>query len=94
MMMRQDIAQTVALRALGWIAADDEVFGAFLGASGASVAEVRAGASDPAFLASVLDFLLLRDEWVLGFAESAAISPDQPMLARMALGGGDMANWT
>ncbi|WP_415183052.1 DUF3572 domain-containing protein [Phaeovulum sp.] len=93
-MMRQDIAQTVALQALGWMAADDEVFGAFLGASGATVAEVRARAADPEFLASVLDFLLLRDDWVLGFAESAAMAPDQPMRARMALGGGDMANWT
>lgn len=94
MLMRQETAQTVGLRALGWMAGQDEVFEAFLGASGASLAEVRAQAEAPEFLVAVLDFLLQRDDWVAAFADSAGMAPDQPLQARAVLGGGDMVSWT
>ncbi len=49
--MQPEAAQTLALQALGWIAADDEVFPVFLTASGATLGELRARAADPDFLA-------------------------------------------
>lgn len=88
-MMSRVSAETVGFSALGWIAAQDEVFAAFLGASGASTAEVRSRVADPAFLTSVLDFLLQSDAWVIDFASSAGLAPEAPMQARVALGGAE-----
>lgn len=92
--MDRDDARIVAIRALGWLAADDELFGAFLGASGASAADVRAQADDPALLLSVLDFVLQSDEWVTGCAAAAGERPDALGLARAVLGGRDQMHWT
>lgn len=91
---RQEDAQELAIRALGWIASDDEIFASFLGATGADLAGIRQRAHDPAFLAAVLDFLLMQDEWVLGFCQDTQTPPEQPMQARAILGGGDMRHWT
>lgn len=92
--MDRNSAETVGIRALGWLAAQDDLFAAFLAASGAAVAEVRARAGDPAFLAAVLDFLLQNDEYVLAFADAAALAPEVPMQAAAALAGSAGAHWT
>ncbi|SIN99179.1 DUF3572 domain-containing protein [Vannielia litorea] len=92
--MNRETAETVALRALGWLAGNDELLPVFLGSTGVSEAEVRARAADPEFLASVLDFLTMDDAWVTGFCDAAGLDYTQPMRARMALPGGDLPNWT
>lgn len=92
--MQQDNAQIIGVNALGWIAAQDSVFEAFLTTTGARVEDLRAQAAEPEFLAQVLDFVLLQDEWVLEFAEAASITPEQVVAARAVLGGGDMRHWT
>jgi hypothetical protein len=88
-MMNQVSAENVGIRALGWIAAQDEVFAAFLAASGARVADLRQLAGDPVFLTAVLDFLLQSDTWVFDFAAENGLTPETPMQARMALGGAE-----
>lgn len=93
-MNRQEIAETLALQALAWIAGNDEMRPLFLGASGASAADLAKGATDPAFLAAVLDFLLLDDAWIVAFCDAAGLRYDAPMQARAALPGGEAANWT
>lgn len=93
-MTRQESAETLALQALTWMAQDDEIFNAFLGASGASGAQVAAQAADPAFLASVLDFLLLEDRWIMAFSDAHGLRYEAPMRARMALPGGAVDSWT
>lgn len=92
--MTPDAAETVALRALGWIAARDELSGALLGASGLSAEELRGRATDPEFLGFVLDFLLADEAALVDFAEDANLAPDAPMRARAALPGGDVPHWT
>jgi Protein of unknown function (DUF3572) len=92
--MKQESAETVALQALGWLAGNDELLPVFLGASGASEGDLRAGASDPAFLASVLDFLTMDDAWIMAFCDSAGIGYETPLAARQALPGGMQMNWT
>lgn len=87
-------AETMAMQALGWLAADDDLFGTFLVATGAGVDEVRARAADPVFLGSVLDFLLMEDATVTGFCDAAGLPYDAPMRARAALPGGDAVHWT
>lgn len=84
----------LAIQALGWIAADDELSGAFLGASGATADELRTRAADPEFLGFVLDFLLADEQALLGFCEATDTPPEAPLRARAALPGGDLPNWT
>jgi hypothetical protein len=90
----KDAALVLALQALGWIAADDEIFPVFLNATGAGIAEVRSRASDPEFLASVLDFLLQDDRWVIAFCDAQGHPYTAPQAARAALPGGAVTNWT
>ncbi len=92
--MKQENAETVGLQALAWLAGNDEIFPVFLGSSGATAADLKAQAGDPAFLAAVLDFLLMDDKWVTGFCDAAGLGYDMPMRARHALPGGGEVNWT
>ncbi|MDM8166888.1 DUF3572 domain-containing protein [Roseovarius sp.] len=94
MNLKQDAAEAIALQALGWLAGNDELLPVFLGASGASEADLRAGAEDPEFLGSVLDFLLMDDAWVLAFCADTGLDTSAPMAARAALPGGAQIHWT
>lgn len=92
--MTQDQAETLALQALGWLAGHDELMPVFLGASGASLDELKTRAADPAFLLSVLEFLTMDDAWVIGFCDANRLPYEAPMQARYALPGGAQVNWT
>lgn len=92
--MTPEQAQTIALRALGWLASNEELLPVFLGASGASGAELAARAEDPEFLISVLDFLTMDDAWVIAFCDVHGLAYDQPLMARRGLPGGEEVSWT
>lgn len=92
--MQQDYAETVALKALGWLAGNDELMPVFLDSTGLSAAEVPDRAQEPEFLASVLDFLLMDDAWITAFCDDAALDYTLPGQARQSLPGGDLPNWT
>jgi len=92
--MTPDAAETIALKALAWLAGHDELLPVFLGSSGASEADLRAGATDPAFLGALLDFLTMDDAWVMEFCNSAGLAYDGPLAARRALPGGGEMHWT
>lgn len=92
--MNQSQAETIALSALGWLAGNDDLWPVFLGATGASAADVHARAGEAEFLVSVLDFLMMDDAWVVGFCDSARLPYDTPMRARHALPGGAETHWT
>ena len=90
----RDQAELVAIKALGWIAGQPELSGAFLAATGATAEDLRIRADDPEFLGFVLDFLLADEEALVAFCTDAGIDPDRPMRARAGLPGGDLPNWT
>ncbi|MEQ9261045.1 MAG: DUF3572 domain-containing protein [Roseovarius sp.] len=94
MTLSQEKAEEIALRCLAWLARNDELLPVFLGSTGASAEDLKAGAEDPVFLGSVLDFLLMDDAWVRAFCEAEGIRPETPMTARMALPGGAQVHWT
>ena len=87
-------AETIALRALAFIASDEEAMGGFLGLCGADIETVRSRAKDPEFLGFVLDHLMTEDEAVIAFASAEGLDPTQVVEARAALPGGDTPNWT
>jgi hypothetical protein len=91
---REETAELLALQALGWLAGNDELLPQFLSASGASLSDLSGAAQDPAFLASVLDFLLNDDAWVIGFCDATGHEYTEPMTARAFLPGGQATHWT
>lgn len=92
--MQQEQAETIALQALGWIAAEDGLLEIFLDASGSARDELPERVGDPAFLGAVLDFLLQADQHVIGFCDTAGLGYEAPMRARRALPGGAVPDWT
>lgn len=92
--MTEERAQTVALAALAWLAGHEDLLPVFLGSSGATLADLRDRAADPAQLTSVLDFVLMDDAWVLELSQSAELSPGEPFAARSVLAGPAGAHWT
>lgn len=92
--MKTEQAEAIALKALGWLVADEELLPVFLGASGASSEDLRAGAGAPDFLGSVLDFVLMDDEWVRRFCDAEGLRYELPMQARQCLPGGQQVHWT
>ena len=92
--MRQENAETLALKALGWLAANEELLPVFMAATGACADDLKGRAGDPEFLGSVLDFMMMDDKWVVQFCDEYAIAYEHPMAARQALPGGAQVNWT
>ncbi|MBY4892921.1 DUF3572 domain-containing protein [Rhodobacteraceae bacterium N5(2021)] len=92
--MQQDFAETRALSLLAWLAGEEEILPQFMGATGVGVDDLRARAGEPEFLASVMDFLLMDDAWVLQGAEATGIAAHDFAMIRAALPGGDLPNWT
>jgi len=92
--MQRDMAETIAVQALGWLAGDADLLGTFMGSTGASADDLRAGAGSPAFLASVLEFLTMDDAWVMQFCDAAGLAYDVPLRALQALPGGGQVHWT
>jgi hypothetical protein len=75
--MKQEIAETAAMRALGWLVAREDLVEVFLGSTGAGAEDLRARAAEPEFLASVLDFILMDDAWVMDCATAIGMAPEQ-----------------
>lgn len=92
--MSPERAETIALLALGWLAANDEIGPVFLGSTGASAEDLRGRATDPAFQASVLEFLTMDDAWVVEFCDAQGLSYEDPLMARYALPGAEQVHWT
>ncbi|MEZ5911533.1 MAG: DUF3572 domain-containing protein [Paracoccaceae bacterium] len=86
-------AETVALQALAWLAGNDDLFGVFLGASGSRAADIATRAGEPEFLASVLDFVLMDDAWIVGFCDDAGIEYERPIQLRHFLPGGALPEY-
>src|SRR4029077_21197046 len=71
-----DSAQSLAVSALTFIAADPDRLMRFLGITGLGPDNLRTAAADPAFLGSVLDYLVA-DEKLLGdFAAHTGLKPE------------------
>ena len=86
--------ETLALRALAWMAERPEVFGGFLGTSGLAPTDMRAVAGEPGFLGSVLDYVLEEEGRARDCAEALDLPPEALIRARAALPGGQDPHWT
>ena len=93
-MKRQEIAENVALKALTWLVGNEELLPVFMGATGIGAEDLRNRAGEAELLASVLDFLMMDDAWVMAFCDTEGLEYQEPMRARMALPGGENVTWT
>ena len=80
-------AETMAIQALGFIAADPDRLGRFLASTGIGPADIRAAAREPRFLAGVLDHLADDESVMLAFARDSGIDPAGIVRAREILSG-------
>ncbi|MGJ8621610.1 MAG: DUF3572 domain-containing protein [Yoonia sp.] len=92
--MQPEQAEIIALQALGWLVGNEELCPVFLGASGGAAEDIHARATDPAFQASVLEFITMDDAWVIAFCDTVGLAYDQPLRARYALPGAEQVSWT
>ncbi|PRY79659.1 uncharacterized protein DUF3572 [Yoonia maritima] len=92
--MDHEQAQVIALQALAWLVGNDELCPIFLGATGGSADDLRAKATEPAFLAAVLEFITMDDAWVVAFCDTLDLAYDKPLRARYALPGAEAVHWT
>jgi hypothetical protein len=81
----RQVAEIVAVQALSFIAGDPERLGLFLAESGIGPESLRAAATDPHFLANVLDFVMRDDATVKAFASVSQLHPTNIAAAHQAL---------
>lgn len=86
-------AETIALGALSFIVAEDDLRDRFLALSGMDSDSMRQRISDPVFLVSILDFLIAHEPDLIAFATAQDIAPDLVVKAWRQLGGGIGQEW-
>mgnify|MGYP003422825505 FL=1 len=80
-------AQVIALKALAFLASDEERFGRFIDVTDLSPQAIRRQAADPVFLAGVLDHLRSDQTLLYLFAETENLLPERIDRARRGLPG-------
>ena len=78
-------ASALALQALGWVLSDGPRAERFLGLTGLTPEELRAGLGEPAILCAVLDFLANHEGDLVNAASALNISPAAIIAARKDL---------
>jgi hypothetical protein len=81
------VAETVAIQALSFLAQEPARLGRFLAETGLGPETIRTTAQDKAFLVGVLDFILTDEALIDDFGTAHDIKPRQLIAAREALGG-------
>jgi hypothetical protein len=82
-----DSARSLAVGALAFIAADSDRLNRFLSLTGLGPDNLRTAAADPAFLGSVLDYLVGDEALLVEFAADAGFKPEAVARARAVLCG-------
>jgi hypothetical protein len=85
--MTREMAEMVAIQALGFVAAEPARLGGFLAATGIGPDSIRSAAREPRFLAGVLEHVAADETLLLGFAQESHLDPKAVTLARDVLGG-------
>ncbi|MCV9939812.1 DUF3572 domain-containing protein [Boseaceae bacterium BT-24-1] len=82
-----DEAETLALKALAFLASEPERLEPFLAVTGLGPATLRGAAQEPGFLLGVLDHLCASDSLLLEFAGNLGLNPEIVAQAREILAG-------
>ena len=82
---KRERADALAIRALGFVAADPELLPRFLAITGIEAQSIRQAAQEPGFLAGVLQFILAHEPTLMRFSEETGIPPQEVAAAFRAL---------
>lgn len=77
--------EAVALRAVAFVVADEDMLARFVALTGCGGDELRARLADPAFLGGVLDFVLADEATASAFADAEGLSPEALAAVRATL---------
>ena len=80
-----EVAEVLAIQALGFIAQDGERLGRFLAITGMGPSEIREAARERHFLVGVLDYVSGDEQLLVAFAGHAGVDPATIAIARRAL---------
>ena len=94
MALSREAAEVFSINVLGWLAGQEEILPLFLGASGASESDLRERIADPAFHLSVLEFLMMDDQWIISCCDALNVPYERVGEARQAMPGGAEVSWT
>lgn len=83
--LSRDDAETIALRALAFLASDERHLSRFLALSGVDAGTLMAGAETASIQAAVLDHLLQDESLLMVFAGHASLPPQSVASARALL---------
>jgi hypothetical protein len=83
----REAAETLAIAALNYIIADEDLLQRFFAETGMAPDTLREAAKSPNFFSFVLDFICSNDETVLGFAAQEKMRPEKIVAARTRLAG-------
>ncbi len=83
-----EAAESLAIQALAFLAAEPERLGRFLVTTGIGPEGIRSAAREPQFLAGVLDYLAGNEQLLIGFANHVAMNPADVARAGAVLGHG------
>tara|TARA_B100001939_G_scaffold172262_1_gene148453 strand:+ start:1251 stop:1484 length:234 start_codon:yes stop_codon:yes gene_type:complete len=70
------------------------IIAGFLGLNRNQRRKLKADIEDPSLLVSVLDFILMEDQWVIDFCDAVGFDPHKLQAVRSALPGGETLHWT
>jgi hypothetical protein len=85
--MPRELAETVAIQALSFIAGEPQRLDHFLALTGLQPESLRAAAGEPNFLLGVLDYVAGNEPLLRDFATEREIEPDIVTRARDVLAG-------
>ena len=85
--LTSETATVLAIQVLTFLAGRPDDFSRILDLSGLDPATVKARAGEPAFLASILEFLLGDEALLIAFCEAETIDAKDVHIARHILGG-------
>lgn len=91
---RRKSAETLGAQAFSWVADDTDRLNAFMMMTGAAPADLVRNVTAPAFLGTVLDYLMTEDALVIAFCDARSLPYTAVMQARAVLPGGETWNWT
>ena len=83
----REAAESLAIQALAYLAGEPERLGRFLALSGLGPEQIRLAATEPGFLAGVLDYLSSEEPLLLGFADHVHVTPVEIARAQTTLSG-------
>ena len=92
--MTSQEAEIYALKATNWLISNKDLVDVFMSSTGVSEATIKSDFHDGVFLAAILDFLLLDDNWVIAACDAMQLEPEAMQTARLLLPGGERVNWT